>query len=62
MNAQAAAPSALQSVVDRILRSRQITRLDQCLLLAVSETTPDDHRLISQVFDCLSQGRLRVVE
>ncbi len=67
MTTQSLAPasiesSPLQSVVDRILRSRQITRLDQCLLLAVSDTTADDQRLINQVFDRLRQGRLRVVE
>ncbi len=67
MTTQSLAPasiqsSPLQSVVDRILRSRQITRLDQCLLLAVSETTPADQQLINQVFDRLRQGRLRVVE
>lgn len=57
----AVAPAPLQDVVDRILRSRQITRLDQALLLAMNETTPSDQQLINQVFDRLRQGRLRVV-
>jgi hypothetical protein len=56
------APSPLQEVVDRILSSRRITRIDQCLLLALSSSSTDDQHLINEVFDRLRQGRLRVVE
>jgi hypothetical protein len=56
------APSPLQEVVARIISSRRITRIDQCLLLALSGSSSTDQHLINQVFDCLRQGRLRVVE
>ncbi len=55
-------PSPLQEVVARIITSRRITRIDQCLLLALGGSSSDDQHLINQVFDCLRQGRLRVVE
>jgi hypothetical protein len=63
MSAQAfTAPVSLQEVVERILASRQITRLDQQLLLSLSSLSGDEQNLINQVFDRLRSGLLKVVD
>lgn len=63
MNAQAftVLPS-LREVVERILASRKITRQDQRLLLVLTAAGIEESLLVSQVFDRLRQGLLKVVD
>ena len=53
---------SLKDVVDRILSSRQITRVDQRLLLSLSSQNLEERTLLNQVFDRLHRGLLRVVD
>ncbi len=63
MQAQIVAPPvSLQQVIDRILSSRRITRLDQSLLMALGCVNAEEQRLINQVFDSLRKGLLRVAD
>jgi hypothetical protein len=55
-------PSPLQQLVDRILTSRQITRLDQRKLLSLNSLTKEEQTLIDCVFDRLQRGFLKVVD
>lgn len=55
-------PSALQEVVQRILTSRRITRIDQRLLLSLGSSNQEEQTLINQVFDRLRRGLLKVVD
>lgn len=52
----------LQQVVDRILHSRQITRMDQHLLVTLGSIYVEEQRLINLVFDRLRSGLIRVVD
>lgn len=61
MEAQALPPS-LQDVVDRILTSRRITRVDQRLLVSLANLSYDEQTLLNKVFDRLRRGLLRVVD
>ena len=61
MEAQAL-PLSLQDVVNRILTSRRITRLDQRLLVSLSNLSRDDQALLNEVFDRLRKGLLKVVD
>lgn len=61
MEAQVLPPS-LQDVVDRILTSRRITRLDQRLLLSLANLSREEQTLLNEVFDRLRRGLLRVVD
>lgn len=62
MSAQAFTSPSLQEVVDRILTSRKITRIDQRLLLSLSSLSWEEQTLINQVFDRLRNGFLKVVD
>jgi hypothetical protein len=63
MEAQAFTPSpSLKDVVERILASRKITRQDQRLLLVLTTANLEESRLVSQVFDRLRRGLLKVVD
>ena len=53
---------SLKDVVDRILSSRQITRVDQRLLLSLASQNLEERTLLNQVFDRLHRGLLRVVD
>jgi hypothetical protein len=61
MEAQVLSPS-LQDVVNRILTSRRITRLDQRLLVSLANRSHDEQKLLNEVFDRLRRGLLRVVD
>ncbi len=61
MDAQVLPPS-LNDVVDRILSSRRITRIDQRLLIALADRSNDEHTRLNEVFDRLRRGLLRVVD
>jgi len=61
MEAQVLSPS-LQDVVNRILTSRCITRLDQRLLVSLAKLSRDEQKLLNEVFDRLRRGLLRVVD
>ncbi|MBW4695286.1 MAG: hypothetical protein KME27_26345 [Lyngbya sp. HA4199-MV5] len=61
MEAQVLPPS-LQDVVDRILTSRRITRLDQRLLVSLANLSREEQALLNEVFDRLRRGLLRVVD
>lgn len=62
MSAQAFTSPSLQEVVDRILTSRKITRIDQRLLLSLNSLNWEEQTLINQVFDRLRNGLLKVVD
>ncbi|MEA5462924.1 hypothetical protein [Leptothoe sp. PORK10 BA2] len=59
---------AIQSVeemVAKIFATRRITRADQGVLMAMfsgNNISAHDKMLINQIYDALTQGRLRVVE
>lgn len=55
-------PDSLRTVVDRILASRQITRIDQHLLLAAGQLSQDEQTLINVIFDRLRRGLLKVAD
>ncbi len=61
MEAQVLSPS-FQDVVNRILTSRCITRLDQRLLVSLAKLSRDEQALLNEVFDRLRRGLLRVVD
>lgn len=56
----------LEQLIDRIFKFRQITRLDQQLLMSIlltkEEITEDDNDKINRVFDAVRSGRLQVVD
>jgi hypothetical protein len=63
MEAQAFTTSpSLKEVVERILTSRKITRQDQRLLLISTASSIEESSLVSQVFDRLRRGLLKVVD
>jgi hypothetical protein len=51
-----------RQVVERILTSRTITRIDQQILLACQTLSLEEQNLVNQVFDRLQRGLLKVVE
>jgi hypothetical protein len=53
---------SLKDVAEHILSSRRITRRDQRLLLALTASSSEELNLISQVFDRLRRGLLKVVD
>jgi len=53
---------SVEQVVDRILTSRIITRLDQQLLLSYPSLNSAQKSQIDQVFDRLRKGFLKVVD
>ncbi len=53
---------SLKDVAEHILSSRRITRQDQRLLLVLTASSSEDLDLISQVFDRLRRGLLKVVD
>lgn len=55
-------PPSLQDVVDRILTSRRITRVDQRLLISLANLSYEEQTLLNEVFDRLRRGMLRVVD
>ncbi len=55
-------PLSLQAVVDRILTSRRITRVDQRLLVSLANLSREEQALLNEVFDRLRRGLLRVVD
>lgn len=55
-------PSSLKDVVDHILNSRRITRMDQRLLVSLANLSREEQALLNEVFDRLRRGLLRVVD
>lgn len=62
MSAQVLSPSLVEETVNRILTSRRITRIDQCLLLSLNSISREEQALLNQVFDRLHRGLLKVVD
>jgi hypothetical protein len=62
MQEPVASAFSIESIVEKILRSRRITREDQHLLLTPHPLNVQEQRLIDQVFDRLRSGFLRVVD
>ncbi len=62
MNAPTLNATPLESIVERILSTRQITRVDQHSLLALGNLTAQEKQLINRVFDRLRMGLLKVVD
>jgi hypothetical protein len=62
MNTTQITQPSIQQVIDRIMTTRRITRLDQHLLLMVQQMTLEEKNLVNQVFDRLRQGLLKVVD
>jgi len=56
----------VEKLIERIFKFRQITRLDQELLmsnlLAKDALSDTEYQLVNRVFDALQQGRLNVVD
>lgn len=56
----------LDKLINRIFTFRQITRLDQKLLMSIllskEEITEEDNNKINRVFDAVRSGRLQVVD
>ena len=56
----------VEKLIERIFKFRQITRLDQELLmsnmLAKDALSDNEYQLVNRVFDALQQGRLNVVD
>lgn len=56
----------LDCIVERIFAFRQITRLDQRLLMSVmlskTEITPSEHLQIDRIFDAVKSGKLQIVD
>jgi len=62
MEAQVLPQTSIQQVVDQILTSRRITRRDQQVLVAQTHLNAEDQALVTQLFDRLRRGLLRVVD
>ena len=62
MNAPTLNATPLESIVERILSTRRITRVDQHSLLALGNLTAQEKQLINRVFDRLRMGLLKVVD
>lgn len=67
MQAQATLPKlSVETIVERILAFRQITRIDQRLLMAAllskDSFNENEHSQINLVFDRLQRGLIRVVD
>jgi hypothetical protein len=62
MNTAQITQPSIQQVVERILTTRRITRLDQHLLLMTQQLTLEERTLVNQIFDRLRQGLLKVVD
>ncbi len=57
--------SILESTIEELFASRQLTRHDQQKLMALfsqRDLSANDALLINRVYEALSQGRLRVVD
>ena len=55
----------IEATIERIFATRQITRSDQQRLMSLfshNMLTASDKDLIDQIYEALSQGRLRVVD
>lgn len=64
MPSQSLVIPTLEELVNKILTTRCISRLDQAWLMALlnkPEIQPQEDDLINQVFQSWQQGRLRVV-
>lgn len=56
---------SVEEMVEKIFSTRQISRTDQTLLMsmfAANKISARDKMLINQLYEALTQGRLRVVE
>ncbi len=62
MNAPTLNATPLEKIVERILATRQITRVDQHSLWTLSNLTAQEKQLINRVFDRLRMGLLKVVD
>jgi hypothetical protein len=51
---------SIKEVVDRILTARQISSVDQVLLMSHHSISEEEHELINRVFRALQRGDLRV--
>ncbi|WP_017719021.1 hypothetical protein [Kamptonema formosum] len=67
MQAQATLPKlSVETIVERILAFRQITRIDQRLLMAAllskDSFNENEHSQINVMFDRLQRGLIRIVD
>ena len=62
MNASTLNTLPLEEIVERILTTRQITRVDQHSLLILGNLNSQEKLLINRVFDRLRMGLLKVVD
>ncbi|MBM0742999.1 hypothetical protein JOY44_15525 [Phormidium sp. CLA17] len=62
MNAPTLTATPLEEIVERILATRQITRVDQHSLLTLSNLNAKEKLLINRLFDRLRSGLLKVVD
>ncbi len=64
MPSQSLVIPTLEELVNKILTTRCISRMDQAWLMALlnkQEIQPQEHDLVNQIFQHLQQGRLRVI-
>ncbi len=64
MPSQSLVIPTLEELVNKILTTRCISRMDQAWLMALldkQEIQPQEHDLVNQIFQRLQQGRLRVI-
>lgn len=64
MPSQSLVTPTLEELVNKILTTRCISRMDQAWLMALlnkQEIQPQEHDLVNQIFQRLQQGRLRVI-
>lgn len=57
--------TSLEKAIEKIFATRRITRRDQHMLMSLfsqKDINASDSDLINQVYEALSQGRLRVVD
>ena len=62
MNVSTLNPSPLENIVERILETRQITRMDRHSLLRLSNLNAQEQLMINRLFDRLRMGLLKVVD
>ena len=62
MNASTLNTLPLEEIAERILTTRQITRVDQHSLLILGTLNSQEKLLINRVFDRLRMGLLKVVD
>jgi len=62
MNVQVMSPLSIQQVVAKIFATRRITRIDQQLILSLTNLNSEEQALLDEVSKRLRRGLLRVAD